>query len=144
MDFSILQRPKGSENRIGGEFKPGRSGQASLPRASQLFSSAVKILIEHQTMTRKQKKTKEWKRDRRIILMQNRPMCWGRQVSYQNTYAVFRSRIRYFIDGGMIGTKAFVMKYYRMFRGHLSSRREKEPVRIKTLEGIYSLKRLSG
>ena len=56
-----LQRPKGSENRIG-ELKLGRSGQASLARASQLFSSAVKILIEHQTMARKHKKTKEWKR----------------------------------------------------------------------------------
>ena len=61
-----------------------------------------------------------------------------------NASAVFRSRIRYFIDGGMIGTEAFVMKCYRMFRGHFSSRREKEPIRIKTLEGIYSLKRLSG
>ena len=35
-----------------------------------------------------------------------------------NASAVFRSRIRYFIDGGMIGAKAFVMKCYRMFRGH--------------------------
>jgi len=57
-----LQRPKGSENRIGGELKPGISGQASLARASQLFSSAVKILIGHQTMARKNNKTKEWKR----------------------------------------------------------------------------------
>jgi hypothetical protein len=31
-----------------------------------------------------------------------------------------------------------------VFRGHFSSRPEKNPIRIKTLEGIYSLKRLSG
>jgi putative transposase len=60
-----------------------------------------------------------------------------------NASAVFRSRIRYFIDGGMIGTKAFMKRCYQMFRGHFNSKRDKEPVRIKSLDGVYSLKRLT-
>jgi REP element-mobilizing transposase RayT len=55
----------------------------------------------------------------------------------------FRYRTRYFTDSGIIGTKSFVLRYYRVFKHHFSSKREKQPRNIQGLEGIYSLKRLS-
>jgi len=55
----------------------------------------------------------------------------------------FRYRTRYFTDSGIIGTKDFVEKAYRQFKGHFSSKHEKRPKNIKGLEGIFSLKRLS-
>jgi putative transposase len=55
----------------------------------------------------------------------------------------FRYRTRYFTDSGIIGTKSFVLRYYRVFKHHFSSRHEKRPRTIQGLEGIYSLKRLS-
>ena len=55
----------------------------------------------------------------------------------------FRYRTRYFTDSGIIGSKAFVDKYYRRFKTHFFSKHEKRPRAIKGLEGIFSLKRLS-
>ena len=55
----------------------------------------------------------------------------------------FRYRTRYFTDSGIIGTKAFVARYYQDFKHHFSSRHEKQPKVIQGLDGIYSLKRLS-
>ena len=55
----------------------------------------------------------------------------------------FRYRSRYFTDSGIIGTKVFVEKVYRQFKGHFSSKHEKRPKDIRGLEGIFSLKRLS-
>jgi putative transposase len=55
----------------------------------------------------------------------------------------FRYRTRYFTDSGIIGTKAFVSRYYRVFKDHFSSKREKRPKAVAGLAGIYSLKRLS-
>ena len=54
----------------------------------------------------------------------------------------FRYRTRYFTDSGIIGTKAFVYKYYQAFKDRFSSKHEKIPRVIKGLDGIYSLKRL--
>jgi len=55
----------------------------------------------------------------------------------------FRYRTRYFTDSGVIGTKEFVSRWYRMFADPFSSRREKKPRPISGLAGIYLLKRLS-
>ena len=55
----------------------------------------------------------------------------------------FRYRTRYFTDSGIIGTKAFVSRFYQAFKGHFSSKHEKRPRLIQGLNGVYSLKRLS-
>ena len=55
----------------------------------------------------------------------------------------FRYRSRYFTDSGIIGTKAFVTRFYQEFRDRFSSRHEKRPKVVQGLDGIYSLKRLS-
>jgi hypothetical protein len=54
----------------------------------------------------------------------------------------FRYRTRYFTDSGTIGTKAFVSRYYRVFKDHFSSKREKGPKAVAGLSGIYAVKRL--
>ncbi len=54
----------------------------------------------------------------------------------------FRYRTRYFTDSGIIGTKEFVSRCYQMFRSYFSCRREKRPMPVAGLDGIYSLKRL--
>ena len=56
----------------------------------------------------------------------------------------FRYRTRYFSDSGIIGTKAFVANHYQQFKHVFISKKEKVPKPIKGLDGIYSLKRLSG
>ncbi len=55
----------------------------------------------------------------------------------------FRCRTRWFTDSGIIGSREFVSKNYQHFKHHFNSKREKKPKRIKGLEGVYSLKRLS-
>ena len=55
----------------------------------------------------------------------------------------FKYRTRYFSDSGIIGTKEFVNRLYQQFKNYFGSRHEKEPITIRGLEGIYSLKRLS-
>ena len=54
----------------------------------------------------------------------------------------FLYRTRYFIDSGIIGTREFVSLWYRRFRNHFSCRRDKRPMPVSGLNGIYSLKRL--
>jgi len=54
----------------------------------------------------------------------------------------FLYRTRYFIDSGIIGTREFVSLWYRRFRDHFSCRRDKRPMPVSGLNGIYSLKRL--
>ena len=54
----------------------------------------------------------------------------------------FRYRCRYFIDGGVIGSKEFVHRIYGQFKDILHSRKEKQPQRISGLTKIFSLKRL--
>jgi CHASE2 domain-containing sensor protein len=56
----------------------------------------------------------------------------------------FRFRTRYFTDSGIIGSKEFVSTHYRRFRNLFYSKHEKKPKPIKGLDGMYSLKRLSG
>ena len=55
----------------------------------------------------------------------------------------FRYRTRYFTDSGIIGSKEFVAENYHRFKHLFYSKHEKKPRRIKGLEGMYSLKRLS-
>ena len=55
----------------------------------------------------------------------------------------FRYRTRYFTDGGIIGTKAFVERIYQDFKHHFTSKHEKRPKGIKGLAGVYSLKQLT-
>ncbi len=55
----------------------------------------------------------------------------------------FRYRTRYFADSGIIGSKAFVTRWYNEFKHHFQANHEKQPKLIQGLEGIYSLKRLS-
>ena len=55
----------------------------------------------------------------------------------------FGYRTRYFSDSGIIGSKAFVIRWYQEFKPLFESVHEKQPKRIIGLEGVYSLKRLS-
>jgi hypothetical protein len=55
----------------------------------------------------------------------------------------FLLRTRYFTDSGIIGSKAYVSRLYRAFRGDDASVRDRVPKRVAGLEGVYSLKRLS-
>jgi len=57
---------------------------------------------------------------------------------------LFRYRTRYFTDSGIIGSKEFVAEHYQRFKHLFYSKHEKKPKPIKGLDGMYSLKRLSG
>ncbi|VFQ44776.1 transposase [Desulfoluna butyratoxydans] len=54
-----------------------------------------------------------------------------------------RYKSRYFTDSGIIGSRAFVEARYETFKDLFGSAREKIPKRVKGIEGMYSLKRLS-
>ncbi len=56
----------------------------------------------------------------------------------------FRYRTRYFSDSGIIGTKAFVAGNFQRFKGHFTCRHAKRGNAILGLDGICSMKRLSG
>ncbi|GAB6093986.1 hypothetical protein JCM14469_02380 [Desulfatiferula olefinivorans] len=56
----------------------------------------------------------------------------------------FMNRTRYFTDSGIIGTQAFVVAHYEQFKHVFQAKNEKKPKPIKGLNGIYSLKRLTG
>jgi len=55
----------------------------------------------------------------------------------------FRNRTRYFTDSGIIGTKGFVLRCYESAMEAAGLTREKRPVAVAGLAGVYSLKRLS-
>ena len=55
----------------------------------------------------------------------------------------FRYRTRYFTDAGVIGSKAFVAATYEVFKDRFYASREKIPKRVKGIDGMYSLKRLT-
>lgn len=55
----------------------------------------------------------------------------------------FLYRTRYFTDGGIIGSKAFVKRTYRRVQARFGAKRQKVPQPISGLAGIYSLKRLT-
>ncbi|WP_300670301.1 transposase [Desulfoluna sp.] len=55
----------------------------------------------------------------------------------------FRYRTRYFSDSGIIGSKAFVLSTYDVFKERLFESRERVPKRVTGLHGMYSMKRLS-
>jgi REP element-mobilizing transposase RayT len=55
----------------------------------------------------------------------------------------FKYRTRYFSDSGIIGSKEYVSAIYQRFKHLFYSKHEKKPKKIKGLEGMYSLKRLS-
>lgn len=55
----------------------------------------------------------------------------------------FLLRTRYFTDSGILGTKEFVCRHYRLFEEYFTCRREKRPLPVAGLDGVYSLKRLA-
>jgi len=55
----------------------------------------------------------------------------------------FRYRCRYFIDGGVIGSREYVRRIYLQFKDIFQSRKEKKPLPIAGLNSVYSLKRLT-
>jgi len=55
----------------------------------------------------------------------------------------FLYRTRYFTDSAVIGTREFVSSCFSRFRHFFTCRREKQPVPISGLFGVYSLKRLT-
>ena len=52
-------------------------------------------------------------------------------------------RTRYFTDSGILGTKEFVSRYYKLFEARFVSRRDRQPQPIAGLDGVYSLKRFA-
>jgi len=54
----------------------------------------------------------------------------------------FRYRTRYFTDSGVIGSKAFVLATYEVFKDRFFAGRERVPKRVKGIDGMYSMKRL--
>ena len=54
----------------------------------------------------------------------------------------FRLRTRFFTESGIIGSKEFVEAHFRMFKHLYKTTRDRKPMRIKGLNGIYSMKRL--
>ncbi len=55
----------------------------------------------------------------------------------------FRYRTRYFTDSGIIGSKAFVSETYAVFKDRFFASRERVPKRVKGIDGMYSMKRLT-
>ncbi len=55
----------------------------------------------------------------------------------------FRHKTRYFTDSGIIGTKAFVSRYYEQFKDYFNTKKTKKPKKISGCAEIYSLKNLS-
>ena len=55
----------------------------------------------------------------------------------------FRYRTRYFTDSGVIGSKAFVLETYEVYKDRFFASRERVPKRVKGINGMYSLKRLT-
>ncbi len=56
----------------------------------------------------------------------------------------FVYRTRYFTDSAIIGSKGFVSMYYHKFKDHFQSVHDKVPRTISGIDGVYSLKHLSG
>ncbi len=54
----------------------------------------------------------------------------------------FRRKTRYFTDSGIIGTKAFVSRYYDQFKDYFNTKKAKKPRKISEGAEIYSLKNL--
>lgn len=55
----------------------------------------------------------------------------------------FIQRTRFFTDAGIIGSKEFVRQGFELFRDIIRPKRERKPHRIRGLDQIYSMKRLS-
>ncbi|MBI5015259.1 MAG: transposase [Deltaproteobacteria bacterium] len=75
----------------------------------------------------------------------DRTMAREEKKGYELTAAdrlLFRTR--YFTDSGVIGSKEFVSRCYRLFESHFTCRHEKRPRGVAGLEGVFSLKRLAG
>jgi len=55
----------------------------------------------------------------------------------------FMHRTRFFTDAGIIGSREFVRQGFEHFRDIIKPKRERKPHKIKGLEEMYSLKRLT-
>ena len=68
----------------------------------------------------------------------------ARKKGYEFTTADrFRYRTRYFTDSGIIGTRAFVQRFCRVFKVSFAWKAERKPKPVTGIDGLYSLKRLS-
>ncbi len=54
----------------------------------------------------------------------------------------FSGRTRYFCDSGIIGTKDFVRAGFQRFKHYFSTDKDRSPIRVSGLSGMYALKRL--
>jgi REP element-mobilizing transposase RayT len=54
----------------------------------------------------------------------------------------FKQRTRYFTDSGIIGSKEFVRKNFIRFKHLFQTKKDRLPIRVNGLNGMYSLKRL--
>ena len=55
---------------------------------------------------------------------------------------LFRYRSRYFTESVVLGSKDFVQEVYSNLRTFLKTKQDRDPTRIKGLDGLYSMKRL--
>ena len=56
---------------------------------------------------------------------------------------VLMYRRRYYTEGIVLGSKEFVRSIYERYRGYFGYKREREPMTVPGLKGIFSLKRVS-
>ncbi len=55
----------------------------------------------------------------------------------------FSGRTRYFCDSGIIGTKKFVSAGFQRFKHYFKTDKDRSPISVSGLTGVYSLKRLT-
>jgi putative transposase len=55
----------------------------------------------------------------------------------------FKQRTRYFTDSGIIGSREFVRENFLRFKHLFQTKKDRMPMRVKGLNAMYSLKRLS-
>ncbi|WP_462323982.1 transposase [Desulfoplanes sp.] len=67
-----------------------------------------------------------------------------RKKGYKLTAADrLRYRTRYFTDSGILGTREFVARQSKRFHDYFACKKEKIPLKVQGLDGVFSLKRLS-
>ncbi len=83
----------------------------------------------------------------RRYLYEKAELSWEEGGPESNVFPLpdnrFLRRTRYFTDSMIIGTKEFVAYCFKRFRHSFPCKKEKIPVPVKGLQGVYSLKRFS-
>jgi hypothetical protein len=57
-------------------------------------------------------------------------------------YERFQLRTRFFTESGILGSKEFVESHFRLFKHVFQTDNDRKAMKIKGLQGIYSMKRL--